>query len=293
MASYLQNWTGGVESARKLQEQGRPLRYAASAKYREIGLEPGDVLYITYLEDRRLHLIGRLPVGKVLSRRALVRRRQQKDLGDWPWWAEAPPGTGDPFVFDMMVPDDVVRDLRFERKSGQITRLHPARDGALNGQALQAIRRLTPESAALLSSLRDLEPSAPSSGPNRRISAPERRAIERRAMAVATHHYVGLGWTVEDVSGDHPYDLVCLRDDRELHVEVKGRTGTAFSVELTTNELTHARANQPEVALAVVDEIKLKRAKRPVATGGTLRLFEPWTVDDDALEPLRYNYRLP
>lgn len=38
-----------------------------------------------------------------------------------------------------------------------------------------------------------------------------------------------------------PYDLRCTRGTEERHVEVKGTTGAATSVELTINEVLHAR----------------------------------------------------
>ncbi|MFF8974968.1 protein NO VEIN domain-containing protein [Streptomyces sp. NPDC014995] len=38
-----------------------------------------------------------------------------------------------------------------------------------------------------------------------------------------------------------PYDLRCARGTEERHVKVKGTTGAATSVELTTSEVLHAR----------------------------------------------------
>jgi hypothetical protein len=55
-----------------------------------------------------------------------------------------------------------------------------------------------------------------------RLTAPQRKAVERRSMAVTTHYYEGNGWSVKDVSSYRPYDLECTKDRQELHVEVKG-----------------------------------------------------------------------
>jgi hypothetical protein len=76
-------------------------------------------------------------------------------------------------------------------------------------------------------------------------------------------------------------------------VEVKGSTGALILVELTRNEVTHARSCSCETALAAVESIQLKPGSTPSATGGRLRLFSPWAIEDQALEPLRYSYRLP
>ncbi|WP_437081385.1 protein NO VEIN domain-containing protein [Streptomyces sp. enrichment culture] len=70
------------------------------------------------------------------------------------------------------------------------------------------------------------------------ISNPKKRkAIEEHAEQLATAHYEGQGWTVEKLG--KPYDLHCTRGTDERHVEVKGTTGAATSVELT-NEVLHA-----------------------------------------------------
>lgn len=112
-------------------------------------------------------------------------------------------------------------------------------------------------------------------------------------MSVAAEHYAELGWAVDDVSGYRPYDLVCSQATREQHVEVKGSTGRFRRIELTRNEVTHARTCSCLTALAVVEDIELERGTPPVATGGRLRVFEPWVIEEDALEPLNYSYRLP
>ncbi|CAL9624223.1 hypothetical protein SUDANB6_05933 [Streptomyces sp. enrichment culture] len=48
-----------------------------------------------------------------------------------------------------------------------------------------------------------------------------------------------------------PYDLRCTRGTEERHVEVKGTTGAATSVELTINEVLHARDKDDTVDLYV------------------------------------------
>jgi hypothetical protein len=123
-----------------------------------------------------------------------------------------------------------------------------------------------------------------------------RQAIEARAMALAERHYVGLGWTVTNVSARASYDLHCTRPGgAELHVEVKGTTGDGIAVLLTPNEVDHARRQHPHVALFVAAGIRVVGAPdgSPQAADGAPRIYEPWQIDDGVLTPLGYSYVPP
>jgi hypothetical protein len=121
---------------------------------------------------------------------------------------------------------------------------------------------------------------------------PRRKAIEVRAMAAATQYFRTRGWTVRDVSSTRSYDLECTRRGQPpLHVEVKGTTSTGHSVLLTANEVAHAR-EFPHSALFVLHGIRISGGNPPRATGGRARVFDPWDIADDHLEPLAYAYRL-
>lgn len=285
MAAYLQTWTKGVTHARQL--AGKPLRRAASDQYARMGVASGDHLYIAYLDEKRLHLIGRLRVDRILTRSQAEAR-----FGTRVWDAEhhAVGEDGDVAVFDLRVPEDVVRGLRFEQKSGATTELETEADGSVNGQRLQSLRRLTPDSAALLDELVEDGPG-PSPGPRPRLSPDQRRAVETRAMRVVQEHYAARGWDVEDVSQTRPYDLVCRRLEEERHVEVKGLTGLPLRVELTANEVVHARSNEHSV-LAVVSEIQVDTFERPRADGGVLEVTDPWRPQPDRLRATAYTYAL-
>lgn len=93
MPAYLQIWTDGVEPARSL--EGQPLTYAASNQYDSLGITAGDVLYIGYLEAGRLHLIGRLPVVKVINR-SEAKRRFGRDIWEARRYAAARRHEADP-----------------------------------------------------------------------------------------------------------------------------------------------------------------------------------------------------
>ncbi|HST59490.1 MAG TPA: EVE domain-containing protein [Longimicrobium sp.] len=132
-------------------------------------------------------------------------------------------------------------------------------------------------------------------GQGRGLGAAERRAVELRAMELAIAHYAQRWETVDDVASTRSYDLECRSGDRYLRVEVKGTTGRGDSVLLTANEVTHAGAQAPHVALFVVSGIQLRRepGSDPVASGGSVRIFEPWEVDACTLRPVAYECGLP
>ncbi|MFD3621749.1 DUF3883 domain-containing protein [Streptomyces sp. NPDC058676] len=125
------------------------------------------------------------------------------------------------------------------------------------------------------------------------ISDPKKRtAIEKHAEDHAVAHYEDRGWTVERLG--KPYDLRCTRGTEERHVEVKGTTGAPTSVELTINEVLHARDANNTVDLYVVSDIKVDTRTDPyTATGNTVTLYPNWEPAEEDLRPRKYEYRLP
>ena len=232
MTAYLQTWTDGATAA--LEQAGEPLVHAASNQYDRMGVAPDDTLYVAYLDQRHLHLLGRLTVDRILDQREVERL-----FGGEVWVADYHAiGSGtDLALFDVRVPVDVLEALTFARNDGSTTTLAVAPDGIVNGQRLQSIRRLTSESAALLDEVLDvgIDPE-PGSGQFREADP----AVEQHAMDVVRAHYESNGWTVEDVSAHRPYDFVCQNGDTEVHVEVKGLSGAPVRIHLTANEVEHA-----------------------------------------------------
>ncbi|WP_226961794.1 MULTISPECIES: protein NO VEIN domain-containing protein [Streptomyces] len=125
------------------------------------------------------------------------------------------------------------------------------------------------------------------------ISDPKkRRAIELRAEDMAVEHYQREGWTVERLG--KPYDLHCTRNGEVRCVEVKGTTGAATSVELTVNEVEHARKPHNTVDLYVLSDIKVDVRSEPyVASGGRVTHLKGWEPADEDLRPRSFEYRLP
>lgn len=286
MASYLQTWTEGAEGARRY--VGEPLVHAASDQYDKMRVAPGDVLYIAYLDAKRLHLISRLRVDRILSR-----RQAEQHFGE-PIWSAARHaiGVGDPAAFDLLVPTDVIRALRFERLTGRETTLAVTDDGEVNGGALQSVRRLSPASAALLDEVFEDEAAPPQPQGRTKPSQAAKKAVELHAMDVVQKHYEAEGWAVEDVSANRPYDLECLRGAEVRHVEVKGLAGPPERIVVTRGEVDYAKGSPGKVALAVVSGIAISDGARPKASGGDLMLQDPWLVDEGRLRATVYSYRL-
>lgn len=78
--------------------------------------------------------------------------------------------------------------------------------------------------------------------------------VERVAMELVASTYVDLGWTPVDVSAHKVgWDITMRSGDDELHVEVKGVSGSKPTVLLTRNEHAVARVD-PLWRLAVVTQ---------------------------------------
>ncbi len=121
-----------------------------------------------------------------------------------------------------------------------------------------------------------------------------KRAVERHAVRRAIELYDSEGYSCEDVGTTQSYDLRLRKGVVEVHVEVKGSTGDADTVELTSNEVSHSNVSPHETHLVVVDQIKHQRdAEGIITTGGRLRSWRAWQAHPNSLKPTRYRYQLP
>jgi len=119
-----------------------------------------------------------------------------------------------------------------------------------------------------------------------------RHAIERHAVDWTMRHFAECGYEVEDVGDWFSYDVRAINRDQTLHIEVKGTTGNAASVELTGNERIHDEGHAR--VLVVVDRIECTRQNRKVlAQGGRPRIWWDWAPEDLNLVATRYRYMLP
>ncbi|WP_434434147.1 protein NO VEIN domain-containing protein [Streptomyces noursei] len=131
-------------------------------------------------------------------------------------------------------------------------------------------------------------------GAGRQMDPEKRKAVELYAEAKAVTHYQDpeRGWTAHKVG--KPYDLRLEREGLERRVEVKGTTGAPTSVELTVNEVFHARDTRHTVDLFIVSDIKVTKTDGAYhCSGGDVLLLEDWQPAEEDLRPTRYQYLVP
>jgi hypothetical protein len=121
-----------------------------------------------------------------------------------------------------------------------------------------------------------------------------RSAIEWRAVNLAIGEYEANGYEVDYTGSSKPYDLVVAKGRDVRRVEVKGSSGEATTVELTSGEVDNSRESIP-TDLYVVDGIDWIRAADGSvhASGGDTRWWKDWTTEDASLTATRYRYALP
>ena len=131
-------------------------------------------------------------------------------------------------------------------------------------------------------------------GQGRQSDPRKRKAIEMRAMEVATAHYGLQGFTVTDTSSNSPFDLECCQDDDMVRVEVKGLSGGLGNVDVTINEVLSARSTEIPTDLFVVHSISLAEHEKLhyAGEGGDTYIESPWQPDDQNLEATRFRYSL-
>lgn len=120
----------------------------------------------------------------------------------------------------------------------------------------------------------------------------KQKAVENRAMAVATKHYAALGYSVTDTSTNNRYDLLCSKDDETVRVKVKGLTGGLGVVEVTKGEVQSARSSECPTHLFVVYSISLKEINRTdfVGEGGESHILASWQPKDSDLDATRFRF---
>lgn len=264
-------------------------------KWTTRGSDPraGDVVSIWKLKGRS-STSGIVALGEVLTDPVL-----DTDV-DNPYWVE--PGEGVEAVDRVTV--------RYVRPPGvPLWTPHPALDDlpaaraqggtvfTVSGEAWERLLDAlggwpAPETESLLDALSEAA-GRTRTRQGRSSDAARNTAVELRAMEEAATHLRAEGWGVHDVSANNSFDLLCRRGTEELHVEVKGTTSTGDQVNVTFNEVEHARGRH--VLLLVVAGIEVSRdaAGRPSAQGGTVRVLDPWNPDDGVLRPISYTYTLP
>ena len=126
-------------------------------------------------------------------------------------------------------------------------------------------------------------------------SVAARRAVEMRAMSLATELLVSEGWEVEDVSAVRSYDLLARRGADTQHVEVKGTTGFGGEIQVTAAEVAFARSHRASMRLILVSGIvvTLEDGGDVMASQGAIRSFEGWAPKTDDLTPIAFFCTVP
>jgi hypothetical protein len=69
----------------------------------------------------------------------------------------------------------------------------------------------------------------------------QNRIVQQEAVAIVTSYFETEGWAVAPSETDHPgYDLLCTKDAKELHIGVKGTSGSLLRCIMTDQELEFA-----------------------------------------------------
>lgn len=98
-----------------------------------------------------------------------------------------------------------------------------------------------------------------------------RRAVERRAVDWTLDYLSERGYQVEDVGARSSYDIRAHLEGEEIHVEVKGTTSQAKTIELPVNEVP--KNDGRGHLLVVVDQINCSlNGKRLVTEHAAPRL---------------------
>ena len=76
------------------------------------------------------------------------------------------------------------------------------------------------------------------------------RKVERAAIPFVTKHYKSQGWRVKSVEANKcGFDLLCIKDSTEEHIEVKGVQGKAAEFIVTAREVNQAKSDKRFVLL--------------------------------------------
>jgi hypothetical protein len=240
MNQYLQYWKSDDFIGNKFD----PIIHSASNQFKK--LLPDDVLWIVTLRDRQVFLIGRLHVGEVLNRSQFESRYQ--DAYPKEYFAVAKEGTVERENWVNL--EDEIDDIRFSSPTGRDRLIR--KNGIVNGKQLQTLRLLNHDSINLLETkwygavaklsdelVANIRKGAAGFG-----NAENNRKVEKAAVDFVTKQYERDGWKVKSVEPlKCGYDLLCTKNGKAEHVEVKGIGGGDLGFIITANEVSAARKN--------------------------------------------------
>ncbi|HEY0379110.1 MAG TPA: DUF3883 domain-containing protein [Pyrinomonadaceae bacterium] len=251
MAQFLQYWEPAqVDYDMSVEEL--LLHSGSEQLYR---VQAGDTVWIvTVRPPGNLFVVGRLQIGERISYEE-AKRRFSSNVWKAKYHIVAESGTEEELREVSLM--DIAESLRFQ-SSTKRDRLTLS-NGRVKAQQLQAMRRLTASSVALLQAKWYATESLATSEIEQQIKSgagfgnPDtNRKVERAAITFVSDWYQRNGWIIKSVeSKKRGYDLICSKGADEEHVEVKGIQGTELSFIITSNEVRQAHTNPAFVLCAV------------------------------------------
>ncbi|MGD0221475.1 MAG: DUF3883 domain-containing protein [Terriglobia bacterium] len=133
------------------------------------------------------------------------------------------------------------------------------------------------------------------SGAGIQPSPAQRKKIEEYAMKRAYEYLMTKDFSeIQDTSARHPYDYECLNRKRVTYVEVKGTTGSARNIILTSGEKEHMRDHVKDSFLLIVRDIKLGKGQKPTVSGGEVKCLDcSKLLTRGKFRPTQYSVTLP
>lgn len=122
------------------------------------------------------------------------------------------------------------------------------------------------------------------------LTAPARKAVEKRAMDVAAQFLSANGYAVHDTSASSPFDFEATASGIPIKVEVKGTTSDrADGILMTANEVTLHRNEKGNTALIIVSSIRLSEQNGEYSgSGGNVEWLLGWDIDEWVHEPTAF-----
>jgi hypothetical protein len=296
----LQQWTvDTIAHEERLGSHGVELWVTPSTSLRLLDLATDDVIFVAAVVGGRLLPVGRFVVDWTATYDDLV--ADGHDPYPLPYQALAKPPL--PRMNLRAVTSEGL-SLAIRKDSGEPLARRKRNPRQLDGQGFRTPQWIDEASAEAITAFLDgvwededeggvNDPVRVSRGLAPRLSADERRAIERRAMDVVETYYAP-PWLLRDVSTTASWDFTGTHPtEGEVHIEVKGTTGTGHAVTVTAGERRHA-GEFARPALAIVTGIALTKGTKPSADGGKLSVhLDPWDPTAGAWAATVYRYEPP
>lgn len=145
-------WTYLWTTAELRMQKAGKVHHAGSNRFEEKGVRAGDLLYIWVFTGGRLLLVGRMEIGTV-GPYARIKHLLKAAPESSPFSDHVVARAATEKHFDLEVPLDTIKQLRFISPDGAISGPKLRADGRPDPQTFRGVRKITAESAVLLDRL--------------------------------------------------------------------------------------------------------------------------------------------